>query len=138
MVFRALGSLALYVRFQYALVDWTSPNVLEKYAVLAFRSSNVTLFLAFLYADHFLGHLVETASLNSLYLRFILSRISLVIQGAEILLIFTFFHGACLSHKSLKRYCQTHKLSSGSSNMDAIWNGALSMSSLELLISILL
>ena len=135
MVFRALGSAALFIRFQYALVDWTSPNVLEKYVVLAFHSSDVTLFLAFLYADHFLAQLVETASLNSLYLRFILSRISLVIQ---ILLIFTFFHGACLSHKSLKRYCQAHKLSSGSLNMDAIWNGALSMSSLKPLISILL
>ena len=81
---------------------------------------------------------MQTASLNNLYLRFILSRISLVIQGAETLLIFTFFHGACLSHKSLKRYCQAHRLSSGSSNMDAIWNSALSMSSLKLLISILL
>ena len=86
-------------------------------------------------SGHLARRLVETASLNSLYLPFILSRISLVIQ---ILLIFTFSHGACLSHKSLKRYCQAHKLSSGSSNMDAIWNGALSMSSLELLISILL
>ena len=75
--------------------------------------------------------MVVVAFLNNLYRLFILNRISLVIHGADDLLILTSFHGAWSSQMLVKSFCQAQRMSSLSSKTDATWNGADSISPLN-------